>query len=282
MSVGTLPVVAAIPNYNMAASLCELVPTLLQQEYAEVFVLDDASTDHSADVASDFGSDVTLVRGQENKGSGANRNRIMGALASEAIIHFIDADMTIETDGSPAIAREWMGRPNIGFVGGLVKNLNGRQQSFNFGPRQCLYSDAHAPLQMGIDALANRNLNRAIKLRELFADALKDWPNPFEEPVERRVFWAAEANLVIPSAVMEKAGGFDSSMRSQEVLEFTMRLQRLGLERRFSPLISAVHKAIQIREGSRNVSDLRSTMHTIFKHGLRNYLLPDSRFKPEL
>lgn len=276
----TLPVVAAIPNYNMADSLRELVPALLEQEYAEVFVLDDASTDHSADVAADFGSDITLVRGQENQGSGANRNRIMGALGQEAIIHFIDADMGMETTESPAITRDLMSRPNIGFVGGLIKNPNGRQQCFNFGPRQCFHSDSHAPLQMLIDAVGNQDLERASKLRGRFSRALRDWPNPFEAPVERQVFWAAEANFAISSAVFEELGGFDPKMRSQEILEFSMRLHKLGLEGRFSPLISGLHKAIQVRQGNRNVSDFQSTLHTISKHGVKNYLFPDGRFKP--
>ena len=45
-----LPVVAAIPNYNMGEHLRRLLPQVLAQHYDAVFVLDDASTDESADV----------------------------------------------------------------------------------------------------------------------------------------------------------------------------------------------------------------------------------------
>jgi len=44
------PVVAAIPNYNMADSLRKLLPQVLSQSYDGVFVLDDASTDDTVDV----------------------------------------------------------------------------------------------------------------------------------------------------------------------------------------------------------------------------------------
>ena len=57
-----LPVGAAIPNYNMGENLRRLLPQVLAQHYDAVFVLDDASTDDSADVVSEFGADVKLAR----------------------------------------------------------------------------------------------------------------------------------------------------------------------------------------------------------------------------
>ena len=57
-----LPVVPAIPNYNMGDNLRRLLPQALAQNYDTVFVLDDASTDHSVDVVSEFGDEVKLVR----------------------------------------------------------------------------------------------------------------------------------------------------------------------------------------------------------------------------
>jgi len=72
-----LPVIAAIPNYNMGDNLRRLLPQVLAQHYNAVFVLDDASTDHSVDVVSGFGGEVKLVRSPENRGAGANRNQII-------------------------------------------------------------------------------------------------------------------------------------------------------------------------------------------------------------
>ena len=95
------PVVAAIPNYNMAASLRELLPQVLAQSYDRVFVLDDASTDDTVDVVDSFGGDVTLVRSPQNRGAGANRNQIIDHVADGTIIHFIDADMDLATTETP-------------------------------------------------------------------------------------------------------------------------------------------------------------------------------------
>src|ERR1700733_10790058 len=100
------PVVAAIPNFNMAESLRRLIPQVLAQRYDGVYVLDDASTDHSVDVVNHFGSDVRMVRSPENRGAGANRNQIIDHIGEEVIIHFIDADMDLKTPETPSVARQ--------------------------------------------------------------------------------------------------------------------------------------------------------------------------------
>lgn len=69
------PVVAAIPNYNMGHNLNRLLPEVLAQGYDAVYVLDDASTDDSADVVRQFGSDVKFVRSPRNQGAGATATR---------------------------------------------------------------------------------------------------------------------------------------------------------------------------------------------------------------
>jgi N-acetylglucosaminyl-diphospho-decaprenol L-rhamnosyltransferase len=93
VNTGRLPVVAAIPNYNMGENLRRLLPQVLAQRYDAVFVLDDASTDDSADVVRGFGDDVRFVRSDTNRGAGANRNQIIDQVPDGVLIHFIDADM---------------------------------------------------------------------------------------------------------------------------------------------------------------------------------------------
>jgi len=277
-----LPVIAAVPNYNMADSLKELVPSLLEGGYDDIYVLDDASTDHSRDVLEGFETDITPVFGRENVGSGANRNRIIAALGHKATVHFIDADMKLETNNPAANVREWMDRPDIGFTGGLIKNLDGSQQLFNYGPRQCFYTDSRWFLLMGVHTLSAKRPELTKKLLGQFSSSLNGWPNPYDTPTERQVFWAAEANFAIDSEVLEKLGGFDSNMRAQEILEFSMRVRSAGLNGWFNPNVAATHKALQVRSGNRSVSDVKNMAYTIRKHGLRNYVKPEGKFKPQI
>ncbi len=66
-----LPVVAAIPNYNMDEQLGTLLPSLTDQGYDGIYVLDDNSTDGSYETTRSVSTDITFVRGGENKGAGA-------------------------------------------------------------------------------------------------------------------------------------------------------------------------------------------------------------------
>ena len=79
-SPSSLPIIAAIPNYNMAEQLATLLPQIIQQGYDAIYVLDDVSTDDSREVVKRFAPKVTLIAGDRNLGAGGNRNRILSAL----------------------------------------------------------------------------------------------------------------------------------------------------------------------------------------------------------
>lgn len=276
-----LPVVAAIPNYNMADSLSVLLPQVLEQEYDDVYVLDDASTDHSHEVVADFGEDVHHIAGNENVGAGGNRNRIIDALSRRAIIHFIDADMRLDSERSPEVARELMSASDLGFIGGLISGQDGQQSFWNFGPRQCLHTDISAVMQARIEQLNGHDPEHAERLRHKYAHYLRDWPNPYTEPTARRTFWTPEANMLISSNIFEAIGGYDPNIKNHEVQDLAIRLHKKGLRRGFDPLISAIHTAVQVRDGNREQLKLKAEIQIARKHGIGNYIMPDGHFRPK-
>lgn len=277
-----MPVVVAIPNYNMADSLADLLPQVLKQEYDDVFVLDDASTDHSQEVVEAFRSNVHFVSGQENVGAGANRNRIIGALGQEAIIHFLDADMRLESERSPELARDLVANPNLAFAGGLIKTNSGQQHFWNYGPRMCAHSTLTASLQGSIEIIDAKHPEAAKKLRSRFAQTLEEWPNPFEAPEARKTFWVVESNLVIHSEKFRQIGGYDSRLRDHEIQDLALGFERVGLHREFNPLLSAVHTEVKVREGNRQAKMQAAQLQIIRKHGWKSWLLPDGHFKPTI
>jgi GT2 family glycosyltransferase len=282
VSRGSLPVVAAIPNYNMAQSLTELLPHVARQEYAAVFILDDASTDGSRDVVDDFDKSINFVAGSQNAGAGANRNRIVDALDYSAIIHFIDADMLPETERIPELAQELTSGDQIGFVGGLIRKSNGNQHPFNYGPRQCLQSGLAAKIQTYVCSIVESDPVRAKQLRGRYNRLLRDWPDPQVEPQPRQVFWSAEANLLIRSDVLAGIGGFDPNLREHEIQDLAIRLYKRGLERRFDPTLAALHRAVIVRSGNRHLHMTKAKLRIARKHGLLNWLLPNGSFRPAL
>jgi glycosyltransferase involved in cell wall biosynthesis len=80
-----------IGAYNAAPYLSEAIESVLAQDYepVELIVVDDGSTDGTAEVARSF-ADATVVS-QENGGNGAARNRAVEN-ASGDLYAFLDAD----------------------------------------------------------------------------------------------------------------------------------------------------------------------------------------------
>jgi len=81
-----------IPVYNCERYLGEAIESVLAQTYgpAEILVVDDGSTDHSADVAQRYAPEVHYVS-QPNSGAAAARNR--GAeLTRGVFLSFLDSD----------------------------------------------------------------------------------------------------------------------------------------------------------------------------------------------
>jgi GT2 family glycosyltransferase len=72
-----------IPAYNVENFLSETIKSVLNQTYPvnEVIVVDDGSTDRTADVAASFGHPVHLRR-QDNAGAAAARNLMRNCCVS--------------------------------------------------------------------------------------------------------------------------------------------------------------------------------------------------------
>ncbi len=278
MSERSLPVIAAIPNYNMAETLEPLLNQVAEQDYARIFVLDDASTDDSCrEVAKQFGRDVTWVQGEENVGSGGNRNRIISRLEGRqnSIIHFLDADVTLETERTPEAIGDIMADEAKIAVGGLVLTEKSEQNLFNFGPRMSAHTTISAAVHM-----ATWNTPA---LRKPFARFLRDWPDPTTPPEARSVFWMHEANMAIRSDTFSKLGGFNAELRDHDIQYLALDMEREGVRgRHFDPSFAVTQHTVTVRTGNRILQMRAAQQHIVREFGLRNHFLPDGHFRPNL
>lgn len=269
-----VPVVAAIPNYNMAASLRGLLPQVLAQGYDRVFVLDDASTDDSVDVVTGFGTEVKLVRSVQNRGAGANRNQILDHVEDGTIIHFVDADMDLATAQIPAVARETVARyadGGVGLIGGLISRVDGSQEYYNYGAAFSLWGNFTLNFQRLIDRLRDRP-RVAAAVRRVLAPLVSDWPDVLAPPAAAPAYWVAEGNMLVRSDVFRVVGGYDPTMRAYEIADLAIRLEKRGLKRQFDPSIRVIHHSVDVRGRSRNVHANMAMLYVIRKHGLRRFL----------
>jgi GT2 family glycosyltransferase len=87
-----IPVSVVIPAYNAASVLPRAIESVLGQTSRpeEVIVVDDGSTDNTAQVATQYGPSITYIR-QDNAGASAARNRGIAEATGEWIA-FLDSD----------------------------------------------------------------------------------------------------------------------------------------------------------------------------------------------
>lgn len=107
-----------VPMYNDRRTVDLCLRSVLAQTYpkVEVIVVDDASTDDSAYLAS--AHPVNLVRAARNGGPGASRN--LGVRnANGEIIFFLDADLTMHPDAVGQAVELFHENPSYGAVFGI-------------------------------------------------------------------------------------------------------------------------------------------------------------------
>ncbi len=81
-----------IPTYNRGWTIKEAIDSVLEQDFSdyELIIVDDGSTDNTADILQSYGNTITVIH-QSNKGVSAARNRGIGASAGR-LIAFLDSD----------------------------------------------------------------------------------------------------------------------------------------------------------------------------------------------
>jgi glycosyltransferase involved in cell wall biosynthesis len=113
-----------IPAYNAANTVGRAIESALAQTYAptDIVVVDDGSTDATAEVAGHYPKPVIVVR-QPNGGTGAARNHA-ARLASGDWLGFLDAD---DTWLPQRLERQlpFTADPNVGLVHGRHPNAPG-------------------------------------------------------------------------------------------------------------------------------------------------------------
>jgi len=109
-----------IPNYNDAETLPACLQAACASSYAavEIIVVDDGSTDNSAEVIKEY--PVTLIEHPHNKGQGAARNTGSREAQGEVLI-FIDSDICIKKDTVDHIAKLFQKQNTTHAVVGIIE-----------------------------------------------------------------------------------------------------------------------------------------------------------------
>ena len=109
------PVSIVITSYNRANKLKECIESLLKLDYPkyEIVVVNDGSTDNTAEMLRRFGNKIRVITHEVNKGTAAGKKS--GILSAKyKLVALIDDDCIVDKDWLKALVKE------------LVKNKNKR------------------------------------------------------------------------------------------------------------------------------------------------------------
>lgn len=198
----TLPLVSVIvPAYNCAQFLPEALDSILSQHYPnlEIIVVDDGSSDGSAENAEAYGSPVTVIR-QKNQGPAAARNRGVRESHGEYLA-FLDGDDVWLPGKLLAQMEYFASHKDVGIVYGNFKRW-GMNEAGDYPPKEAFITPQP---NGGID----NNEPGWIYHKLLLGNIVHI------------------ISAVIPRSLFDTLGGIDESLRVGEDYDFWLRASRL-------------------------------------------------------
>ncbi|MEV2194737.1 glycosyltransferase [Streptomyces phaeochromogenes] len=122
----TEPVSVLVPAYNEEAGIESTVRSLLASDYPQlqIIVIDDGSTDRTAELAEGVGDPRVLVVRQPNAGKAAALNTGLAHTSHDVVI-MVDADTVFEPDAIHHLVQP-LAHPAVGAVSGNTKVGNRR------------------------------------------------------------------------------------------------------------------------------------------------------------
>lgn len=220
-------IAVAIVNYNTREHLRACLATVQSEAPSEVVVVDNASSDGSAEMVRADYPWVTLHANRTNPGYGAAANQAVARCTAQYIL-LLNSDTRPQSGTLTALSTYLDRHPRAAIVGPRLENLDGTLQ-------QSCYPFP-SPLDTFLDkSTLSRLIHFVPVLRHHY---LRTWRHTYS----RIVPWVMGAALAIRRDAFQALGGFDESffMYFEEV-DLCYRLRNAGWQVHFSPVTTVVH-----------------------------------------
>jgi N-acetylglucosaminyl-diphospho-decaprenol L-rhamnosyltransferase len=184
---------AVVVNHDAGDVLRTCVASLRAEGVSEVIVVDNASSDGSADALVSEDPAVRLVRTGANLGYGSGANRGLAATGA-AFVLVSNPDVAVHTGALAALAQVLDADPTVAIVGPCIREADGsRYPSARQFPSMV---DAAGHALLGQFAPGNR-FSRRYRMAEIDAE------------VTTPVDWVSGACFLARREALEELGGFD-------------------------------------------------------------------------
>jgi GT2 family glycosyltransferase len=212
-------VIVTYNNRNDVGGLLDSLPAALNGLTADVIVVDNGSTDGTADFVAER-KDCRLVRSANVGYAGGINRGVREAIPAEAIL-ILNADVHLHP-GSIRLLFEALHEPRVGIVAPQIRSAQGTLD----------LSLRHEPSLMRALGLTWTKLG-------IFSEYITQ-PADYMSP--RIVDWALGAVLMMSRKCYEELGGWDESyfLYSEET-DFLLRARDAGMLTRYEPQAIAIH-----------------------------------------
>lgn len=244
-----------IPAYNVAEWITRTLVSVLEQDLAEIIVVDDGSTDETAEVAQAVSPEIRVIT-QANRGQGAARNRGAQEASGDWLL-FLDADDLLLPNAIEVLNRSlatWSSAAVVNPRYQVVRPDGSVVEGPAFGRR--VYGRA----QLAKVLLKNPFAGNALVKRS-------EWQtNPYSEDQELRScedleLWIRllleDRHIVVPSPILirraEQRSGSATAQLSMMRRVRRELFRRLGHDPRLSPLERAIvrYQVVRTSVGTR-------------------------------
>lgn len=213
-------------NHDAGAALATCVASLLGDGVHDVVVVDNASTDASADRLEQHHPGVRVVRTGRNLGYGAGVNRGL-ALLDEELVLVCNPDVVVHAGAVPVLARALSQRPGAAVAGPCILESDGTR--YPSARRFPSWVDAagHAVLS---PVRPDNPFTRRYKMTDLDPSATTS------------VDWVSGACFVARRAALSVLGGFDERyFMYLEDTDLCWRARRAGYDVLYVPEAVVAH-----------------------------------------
>jgi N-acetylglucosaminyl-diphospho-decaprenol L-rhamnosyltransferase len=226
------PIAIGIVNYNTCEHLRTCLAAVESEAPSQVIVVDNASSDGSAEMVRAHYPWVMLHANKTNLGFGAAANQAIASCTAKYVL-LLNSDTLLPTGALQALGAYLDLHPRAAIVGPRLVNPDGTLQASCYP----FPTPLHTFLENSTSAiLLGRLIRRHVPV--LRNSYLRTWPHSSA----RVVPWVKGAALAIRREAFDAVGGFDESFFMYfEDADLCYRLQAAGWQVHFAPVTTVVH-----------------------------------------
>lgn len=227
-------VTAVIVNYNAGAELRQALQSIAGDSGPagwDAVIVDNASSDGSADIALEFPGQATLIRNAQNVGFGRAVNQAL-AVARAPFLLIMNPDCRLEPGAIQALTRELHAYPDCAIAGPRILDPDGAEQGSARGD-----PDMFTGLFGRSAALRRLFPSLGVSERNVVPSSLVPQGGSLD------VDWLSGACMLARTDALRAVGGFDERyFLYWEDADLCRRLRGVGRHVRYVPSATAVHR----------------------------------------